>query len=268
MDDRAQKAGLFKNYLKALLENTDPAIAAHAGFGDLNALQGALSSHTRQTVFRYWNYKLSTKLTNRDFKAVDLAEAEALVVRADFLQNTGREKEAQPLLQQALALNPKLPGVHAALGQGHFLRHERAEAVAAFEEAMRLGSDDFRPPYYLARLEQEQDSDSPQETAKVFERLEIARRLSPDFPGIHMLLCREYAKDPKQAAKALEEGRRAVELDLQNLSYRANFGYACMRLNLAPQAEAIGSQLNELSRSPMEKFQSERYAAALKRFQD
>ena len=268
MDERAQKAGLFQKYLKALQENPDLLAAAKAGFGDLGAFQGALSSYTRQPVFRYWIYNLSAKLIDKDFKSGNLDEAEVLVVKADFLQSTGREKEAQPILQRALELAPESPGVKAAMGYGHYLRRERTQAIAAFDEAMRLGSDDFRPPYYLARLAQEQGNSTPEETSRILEYLETARRLCPDFPGIHMLLCREYAREPKQAAKAIEEGRQAVELDPQNLSYRANLGYACMSLNLVPQAKAIAAQLNVLALNPLEKMLNQKYTADLKRFLD
>lgn len=266
MDAQAQKAGLFRAYLKALHSGTDPLAEAREGFGDLAKLQGALTLYSRRSTFGYWNLPLSVKLTDQDFQSRPLGEAETLVVRAEFLQYTRQEPGARPLLARALALAPQLPEVHVALGLGHSLQGEKEQARSEFEAALRLGSQDFRAPYYLATLAQGGTGQGPQDSAQILRWLESARSLRPDFPGIHMALCRQYAWDPRDPAKAVLEGREAVELEPQNLASRANLGIACMNLDLEGDAKTIGSQLDQLATTQEDRRIAASYASGLAQF--
>lgn len=268
MNEQAQKAELYKKYLTALQKNPDSVAAGRESFGDLDKLLRNLNSYAHQPRFLYWTLKVANKATNRDFRSRTLDVASALLVRGEFFQNTGQEKESRPILEEALTLSPKLPELQVALGYGHFLRNETRPAIAAFEDAIRLGSTDFRPHYYLARLAQVNYLAQGEGSSQTLEHLEQARRLRPDFPGIHMLLCMEYSKDPSKAAEALEAGKLAVELEPQDLTFRANLGLAYMNLNLESQAKTIGDQLNTLARTQQEKFIADQYAVSLSHFID
>ncbi len=266
MDAKAQKAGLLRAYLKAFFQGGDPLAAAREGLGDLARLQGTLNLYNRQSGFRYWNLPLTVKLTDQDFQSRKLGEADALLVQAEFLQYTQHEEASRPLLARALALAPQLPEVHVALGVGHFLQGEKEQARSEFEAALRLGSQDFRAPYYLATLAQGGTGQGPQDSAQILRWLESARSLRPDFPGIHMALCRQYAWEPRDPAKALQEGRTAVELEPQNLANRANLGIACMNLDLENEAKTIGSQLDQLATTQDDKRIAASYASGLAQF--
>ena len=266
MDEEARKAGLFQTYLRALRREKDPLAAAKAGFGDLGKLQGNLGMYSHQTLFHFWVLPLAVHLTDRDFKARTLDVAEALVVRAEFLQYTHHEPESRPLLGQALALAPGDPQVHAALGYGFVLRGNNEAASRHFEEAIRLGSQDFRVPYHLAKLAQGRQPARDEDRARILAWLERANRLRPDFPGTHVGLCRQYASEPKDPARAIQEGRAAMALEPQNLGYRAELGLAFMRLDMAAEAEAIGEQLSNLARSPQEQQVAASYGIVLTQY--
>jgi hypothetical protein len=104
------------------------------------------------------------------------------------------------------------------------------------------------------------------DSAQILRWLESARTLRPDFPAIHMALCRQYAWDPKDPAQALREGRAAVDLEPQNLANRANLGSTCMVLDLEAEAITIGDQLRQMAGTAHEKRMAESYASALKQF--
>lgn len=266
MDEQARKAGLFQTYLKALQSASDPLAAARAGLGDLDQLESVLALYSRKRAFTFWDLPLTVKLTDQDFHSRGLEDPEARVVRAEFLQYTRHEMEARPLLEQALALAPQRPDVHAAIGYGHVLRGDSDQARLAFTEALRLGSLDFRPPYYLAKLAQESLGAGAVDSAQILLWLESARSLRPDFPGIHMALCRQYGRDPKDPDKAIREGAEAIRLEPQNLAYRANLGSVCMNLDLGNEARIIGDQLRQLAGTEVEKRMGEAYASELARY--
>lgn len=266
MDEQAKKKGLFPAYLKALSRGGDPVAAALSAFGDLNQMQEALAQYSRRPNYLFWNLPLAVKLVDKDFQVRRLDPAEALVIRAEFLQQKRKEMESGPLLEQALALAPGRPEVHAALGQGFLNKGEHEKARLAFETSLRQGSRDFRVPYQLARLAQDGHGDGTTDAAQILAWLETARTWRPDFAAVHMALCRQYSRDPREPAKALQSGMTALEWEPQNLIYRVNLGYACMDLGLEKEAKAIGEQLNQMAATREEMGFAESYSVSLARF--
>jgi tetratricopeptide (TPR) repeat protein len=263
MDDQALKAGLFRNYLKAMSGGADPLAAARAGFGDLGKLQGALTTYSQRSRFVFWDFPLTVTLTDRDFQVRVLDEADSWVARAEFLMDTGEERLARPLLDQAVAAAVQRPEVQVALGRSMLLRGETGKAETAYREALRLGTQDFRAPFRLAQLVRERDN---RDSAEIIAWLEMAKRLRPDFPGTYMALCQQYSWNPKDPDKALQAGRKAVELEPQNLSSLFNLGIVCMNLGLEKEAEEVGGQLASFALTQAEKRMAATYAASLDRF--
>jgi len=268
MDEKARKAGLFQAFLKAHAESTGALAAAREGFGDLASLQTTLNQYARRSSFAFLNLPLAVELTDKDFQSRSLDHAEALVVRAEFLQHTRQPEAAELLLAEASRTAPRLPGLHTALAQGHLLRGELEQARAAFELALHLGSRDFRVPYQLARLAQDRLGSGPSDSTQILVWLEAVRALRPDFPGLHMALCRQYTWEPRDSARALQAGRAAVELEPQNLALRANLGLACMSLELEKEAMAIGEQLRTMAFTEEERRMAGSYAQDLERFRE
>lgn len=266
LDPQATKAGLFQAHLNALDAGLEPLAAAQKAFGDLEKLKLALLTYSKGWQFRYLDLPLTVNLTDRDFQARPLGEAEALVLRAEFLLCQMRESEAQPLLDQALALDARRPEVYVAIGCRHVRKGATEKARSALEAAMRLGSQDFRAPYYLAILSQGGTGSKSASAAQILGWLESARRLRPDSPDIHMALCHHYARDPRAPAKAVQEGSAAVRLEPQNLFHRLQLGEVCMRLDLEKEARLIGEQLNRLATPGADKVLAEAYAASLAQF--
>jgi tetratricopeptide (TPR) repeat protein len=266
LDEKALKAGLFQAYVKALAKGKEPLASAQEAFGDLEKLQGELQRYSQSPRFGFWDLPLVVQLTDQDFQARPLEDAEALVIRAEFLQSNGEIQVSQKLLQQALVLAPRLPELHAALGCNLILRGETVQARTAFEEAIRLGSRDFRPPYRLALLAQDSQGSDGDDAATILGWLESARSLRPDFPGIHLALCRQYAVEPRNPEKALREGTTALELDPRNLANLANLGLVCLQLGLEGQAREIGERLGRQAFTESEKRIATSYQACLAPF--
>jgi hypothetical protein len=87
--------------------------------------------------------------------------------------------------------------------------------------------------------------------------------LRPDFPGTHLVLCRQYLSEPRDPVRAIQEGKAAVEQEPQNLAYQADLGMAFINLDLEKQAKAIGERLASLAGTPQEKEIAASYGARL-----
>jgi len=267
MDEKAKQAGVFKTYLKALDRPAPPLRQAQEGFGDLKALERTLSAYIQRTTYHFLELDMPSQPEGAPPVVRTLDEAEALVVRAEFLVNSRQEPASRPLLEKALALAPQRAEVHAALGLGAVQRWEKAKAWTALETAQRLGSRDFRVPYHLATLAQEGAGPESATPEQVLAWLEAAQHLYPDFPGTWMALCRQYTIQPRDAKKALEAGTRAVNLEPRNLTNWANLGAACMNLDLLPRAREIGDRLDRLASSSDERRLAASYGEHLARFE-
>ncbi len=248
MDPEAKKAGLFQSYLRALTHAADPLAAAQEGFGDLKELEGSLSFYAKQPRYHYWTLPLKVQLSDTDFKARALSEAEALALRAEYLLQR-EEKQALVLLEQARALAPASPVVQTGWGLLCERQKRFDEARTAFQAALEAGSQDFRPALHLAQMAQSHHLSQLPSSSQVLAWLEAAKVLRPDFPGIHMALCWAYSDDPKTAQQAVQEGIEAAKLDPKDLGLRLNLGSVLMRLDQPEAATRIWEQLTQMAQT-------------------
>lgn len=266
MDQEARKAGTFAAYLRALSTQADPLAAAQEGFGDLAKFEGRIAQYGARPSHSFFDLALQVTLSDKDFKVRPVSEAEALVVRAEVLAQLRKEEEAGLLLDQARALGPGLPQVQAGLGLAALRKGDSPGAARAFRSAQAAGSTDFRVPLHLAELALQGVMEPPALPGAVLEWLEEARCLEPDFPGTHMALCRFYSKDPREAEKAIQAGRMAIQLAPSDLAMHLNFGSVLMVLGREAEAKDIGAQAARMADEAWERQALASYQAELARF--
>jgi tetratricopeptide (TPR) repeat protein len=266
LDEEARKAGTLTAYLRALSSQSDALAAAQEGFGDLAKFEGRLAQYVSRNVLAFLDLPLQVTLSDKDFRARPVSEAEALVVRAEVLARFGKDEEAGLVLDQARALGPGLPQVQAGLGLAALRKGDWQGAERAFRRAQASGSTDFRVPLHLAELAGQGVLESPASPDLVLGWLEEARRLEPDFPGTHLALSRLYAKDPRTAEKAIQSGQEAVRLAPSDLSLRLNFGNVLMTLGRDAEAKEIGDQAARMASEAWERQAVTSYQAQLARF--
>jgi Flp pilus assembly protein TadD len=74
----------------------------------------------------------------------------AAINLADLYRAEGREGEGEAVLQTALALSPKDPGLHYALGLSLVRLKRSADALGEFDQAAALAPDEARYAYVYA----------------------------------------------------------------------------------------------------------------------
>ena len=94
MDEEARKLDLLGAYLRALGTHTDPLEVAKAGFGDLSEMERRLARYVARPAFSYLDLDLKVQLSDRDFPARPLEEADALALRAEVLARADRKEDA------------------------------------------------------------------------------------------------------------------------------------------------------------------------------
>lgn len=85
--------------------------------------------------------------------------------------------EAINALNEALAIDPKMPGVHTLLGQSLYAVGDETQAVTAFQAALREAPQDFSANLYLGILRLKQH-----DTENAKPLLELAIELQPTYP--------------------------------------------------------------------------------------
>ncbi|MFN7959324.1 MAG: DUF1570 domain-containing protein [Holophagaceae bacterium] len=266
LDEEARKAGTFAAYLRALSSQPDPVAAAQEGFGDLARFEGRIAQYASRAILPFLDLPLQVTLSDKDFRVRPVSEAEALVIRAEVLAQSGKDEEAALLLDQAKALEPGLPQVQAGLGLAALHKGNWPAAERALRSAQAAGTTDFRVPLRLAEMAQQGTMTPAPPAEAVLGWLEEARRLEPDFPGIHMALCRFHSKDPKDAEKAVQAGREALRLAPLDVSVWLNFGSVLLALGREAEAREVGDQAARMAREPWERQAVASYQAQLARF--
>jgi len=266
MDEEARKGDTLAVYLRALSRQADPLAAAQEGFGDLAKFEGRIAQYVSRPSLLFFDMALQVTLSDKDFRVRPVSEAEALVVRAEVLAQARKEEEAGLLLDQARVLGPGLPQVQAGLGLAALRKGDWPGAARALRSAQSAGSTDFRVPLHLAELALQGTLDPPVLPDVVLGWLEEARRLEPDFPGTHMALSRVHSKDPREAEKAIEAGRMAIQLAPSDVAMHLNFGSVLMVLGREAEAREMGAQAARMADEAWERQALASYQAELARF--
>jgi tetratricopeptide (TPR) repeat protein len=268
MDEEARKGDAFTAYLRALSRQPDPLAAAQEGFGDLAKFEGRIAQYVSRPSLTFFDMALQVTLSDKDFRVRPVSEAEALVIRAEILAQSRKEEEAGLLLDQARVLDARSPHVQAALGLTALRKGDWPGAERALRGAQAAGSTDFRVPLHLAELALQGVLDPPASPEVMLGWLEEARRLEPDYPGIHLALSRFHARDPREAEKAIQAGRAAIKLAPSDITLRLNFGSVLMALGREAEAKDIGDQIARMAHEAWERQASVSYQAQLARFME
>ena len=251
-DREALQNHLLQKYFIALGKGEDSVSAATEAFGDLGAFEQKLKAYLRRQGFNFMRMKPIAQLGDKSLAARPLPEAELLAIKADFFARSGHLKEAGLLAAEALRLSPDLGAAHEAAGYAAYREGDQARAAAEFLKASQLDVKDFRPPFYLAELEN---------GAQATSRLEAALAINPDFAPAQSKLAFAYLNNPLTRDKAPGPAIRAAEIDPASLNYLANLGEIYLALGRTQDARAVSERLTRTARTPAEKVMASSFAS-------
>ncbi|HWZ97013.1 MAG TPA: hypothetical protein VN025_04560 [Candidatus Dormibacteraeota bacterium] len=248
-----REKGLLNKFLTALQSTDDPIAAANQSFGDLKKLDEKLEWYSRQQTYTYQRVPLHLEISEKEFSARALSRAEAMVAQADYLLRSGHQGEAITLLHEAEGVDPKLPGLHDALGYYHFARADYANATKEYDEALALNPNDAMVYQYRANILLRQKGYKPETTPEIRTNLEKVISLQPDFAPAHAFLCIAYSQMTETKSKALAEARRAAELEPGNLAYYIDIGKALLAEGKTDDARRVAERAQKVATLPRDR---------------
>jgi tetratricopeptide (TPR) repeat protein len=252
LDPEARKQQLMSHFLDTFQKGSNQVEAARQTFGDLKKFAGQMEGYVRQTSFYLARLKAPMQLTEKDYATRTLSAAESLALRGDFHLHMNRMSEARTMLEQALALEPKLAAVHESLGYYHYRQQNLDEASREFAEAVKLDSKDYLAHYFHAFLRVRGRMVQPDELEETRAGLEKAIQLNPEFAPAYASLSSLYLSRSETKQKALDAALRAAQLAPGELQYALNLGQVLVALNRQAEARSLAKQMQAAAKTPEE----------------
>ena len=219
-------------------QSGDQVAAGREAFGDFERFGETIRKYVRNRDWRVGIALPAQESTAGSYVVRNVSPGEVLALRGDLMVHRGLLTQAEPIVEQAVELEPGLAAAHAALGFFYFRDSDFAAADEEMSKAIELGSTDFVAFYCHGVLLLRDSSAGEEATRKDRASLERAARLNPGYAPTFEALTQAYSRSVETQGKALEAAQKAVSLDPDSRTYR--FGLAYVLLNNGRAAEAGG----------------------------
>lgn len=253
MDEDARQHRLLKSFLESWDKGGNQVEAAQQAFGDLKRFGKVIEGYSRQTSFRVALIKNNQEAAEKTYSARSLTPGEVLALRGDCFSHRNQLMQAQPLLEQAVQLEPNLPLAHEALGYYKYRREEVSGAEKEMQKAVELGSRSFVAPYYRGMLLlREGTALDPERLQEAVKSLQQAIQLNPQFAAAYEGLAHAYASSPEMEKQAVQAAIQAVKLEPGIHAYAINLVYVLLNNDQTAEAETMAKRLLEKADSAEE----------------
>jgi len=252
LDPEARQRQLMKNFIAAWDKSGNQIEAAQQAFGDLKKFGEVIQAYSRQTMFHAALYKNGQQSADKTYAVRSLPPGEVLALRGDCAAHRNRLEQAQPLIEQALQLEPNLAIGHEAMGYYLYRKEDPKAADREMKKAMDLGASSFVAPYYHGTLLLRAGLGAPevlQEAAKSFER---ATQMNPQFAPAFEGLAQAYSLAPETQKRAVNAGIEAMKLDPTTHIYAINLIHLLVNDNRDDDARKLAQNLLEKTKVPEE----------------
>jgi len=244
---------LLDKYLAALQATDDPIEAANRSFGDLKKLGEKLEAYTRQSAFLYQRISVKSSVSEKDFAARHLNQAEGLVIQADYLVHTNHLPEAIEILHEAEKMDTKAPRLHDELGYYHFVKADLDNSLKEFDMAIAEDPNDATAYYYKASIPYRKSGYDSENIPQIIANLQRVISLQPNFAPAHAFLCIAYTQSAETKRKALAEAKTAMDLEPGNLAYFIDGGRALIATNDLAKAKKVADTAQKLATWPRDR---------------
>ena len=255
----------LSQFLSLLARGVDQDEATRQVFDDPDKLQVALARYVERPSFPYVSIKTKAAGTAKDFTAKVLSPAETAARLGDFQLQDGRPRDAKPLLEEALRLQPDLPSAQESLGFLFMRQGDRAEALRWFDRAIAGDSRNFLAQYYHATLTLTELATTEDGAGQVEASLVRALHLNPYFAPAYIALARLFLLDDQKVDRALELTRKALDLEPGSFSNQMMLGRVLVRLGRYEEALKLAKTMERSARSQAEKGAVQSFIESLSR---
>ena len=253
IDPNAQQQQLLMKFLKAWEASGNQVEAAQKAFGDLKKFSQTMEAYARNQNFMMGTVKTSVRGDPKSFASREMPGAELSANRALFYVHTRRPAEAETAAREALAQDAELSLAYEAQGLNAYVQEQFAAACPAFLRAAELPGAMFSAYYFAGTCRLREGITSEAENAQVIANLEKAISLNPLFaPGFANLASIDSLQ-PGTMDRALQLGRKALELDPGNLQYAVSFAHVLLNAGRIADAKALAARIQQAAWTPRDK---------------
>lgn len=253
LDPGARKQQLLSKFLTAWTASGNQVEAAQSAFGDWKKFAEAMEAYARQRAFYISRVQTSIRGDPKSYSSREEPPAELAAYRALFYLHTQRPKEAKSSAEEALKADPQLPLAYEARGILEFTNQDYSAAEADFARAIELGSASFVPYFFAAVTRLSGRLPLGDQEERRMALLEKAVAMNSQFAPAYSALASLYSTRPETRDKAPAAGRKAVELEPGNLTYRINYAYVLLNSGKTADARALAARIEQVARTPAER---------------
>jgi tetratricopeptide (TPR) repeat protein len=263
MDPEARKRNLLHNFLAAYEASGNYVDAAQKTFGDLNKFAQKMEAYSRQASFYIGNVKTSIHGDAKSYSTRVLSPAEVDSQKGELYVYTQRYKEAESSLDAAVKAEPNLAIAHEGLGILAYHERDLDTAEKEFARAVQLNSTSFLAYFFSARAKLREGGMNAENGPAVVADLEKAISLNPQFAPAYATLATFYSMNTETREKALEAGRKAIELEPGNLAYAVSYGFVLLNMGKTADAKTLASRIQSAARTPLDRGLAQRFSQAV-----
>ena len=244
------KPTFLERYLQMVSQHVDPVTAGERAFGDLRQMQKVLDAYVSHGDYKYFKVAAPVEINEAGYQATPLTPPAANAVRADFLADNGREKDARALLEIILRDDPKNASAHETMGMIEFRNGNMEEARKWYEQAVQLDSQSYLAHYYYAAMSLRSGTPAPAEEIEASLRETI--KLNAKFAPAYDQLATFYGTHHEKLDEAHRLNSKAVQLDPSNLNYRLNAASVLQEADHYADAVRVLQNSKGLAKTPEE----------------
>jgi tetratricopeptide (TPR) repeat protein len=219
-----QGGAAINRYNTEFAEGRTPPDAFLTAFGSTPAeFDKTLQAYTQRSIYRATRFLFKNKLTaSPPSPPRTLSAAEANAWLGDLQRRIGRDAEAAPRIEGALAADPEIGVTHLAAGLLRLAQSRTSEGLLELERAAALAPDDFLSQYLYGAwlLRSTAPESSKQSVNAAVAALTRATKLMPESSDAFAFLAYAQMQNPVLLNAAIVSIAHAIELAPGRADYR------------------------------------------------
>jgi len=255
---------LLATYLDALSHGAAGPEAAAKAFGDLGNMQKTLQKYIGNYEFYHLTAAAPPKIPDSDLQARPLPDAEVDAEMGGFAATRGHIQDAEPLLQNAIRLEPNLALARQNLALAEFFDGQMKEALDAASQAVALDPKNGLTRYLRAYLTVTGGGMTARDP-QVEDDLRQSIAANPDFAPPYALLGIYLAADERSLPEALSSVQKAISLEPGTAGFQADLAQVLARMRRYDDARTAALRARADAILPQERAQADQVIAMVER---
>lgn len=257
------------DFFQLLGTGVDPKDAASRSIGAADVLDEPLRKYIGNHAFTVAKVQ-PPKIDENGFRVRDMADAEALAVRADFMAHDHHDTEAQQMLEEALKADPKLGIACDGLSFLALQQGNAGEGEKWSSQALALDPHDYRANYYYAWSVLKSGRIDQESLAKAEASLRAVMNGNPEFVPAYDAMA--YVLSLEGGKERLNEAYmmtlQAVGREPGNVHYRVRAVEVLDRQQRPDDAVRIATLAVSMAKTPEEQQAASAALAGAQAFQE